>query len=441
METREEVIVTNGGIELRSRFAPGQLLEPYPTCTHCEGKGISVAGHLQHIESTFFEISKGRPELALFFGQRVIPPSDALARVAYMHRNDDVDKKRIIFLGDDDLTSVALALRGGASRITVLDIDRRFIKYVESVAAEYDLDIESYVLDLNAILPDDLIGQFDVFVADPYPTADASFESLFWSRGINMLDTSRVGVGYTFSAPSHKPTSHFLAAQTALTEMKVVITDIIPDFCQYMTIPEELTLPEKTLLQRVTGKRTSGVSHTKSLIRFETTSDTSPLIPPDAALDLDGLSTWVKHMYRHDLVQQVGLRNQVELARGALFGNQTWNRLLDSAQATLLASNGAEDNITSKASPNLVADLLAEVFGHQVLDLDFQRLYEKSPTTVRSLAQGNGYDLRDEEAQALYLFSVGGMEALQRTELLEKSHIHQLCILARLFESYYRRPG
>ena len=100
---------------------------------------------------------------------------------------EDVKGKRILFLGDDDFTSVAVSHIGKPARACVLDIDPRILDGIKEASAGEKLDIETVKYDARKSLPNELRGKFDVVFTDPPYTTEGV--SLFLSRAIEALDT------------------------------------------------------------------------------------------------------------------------------------------------------------------------------------------------------------------------------------------------------------
>ncbi|MEO0250808.1 MAG: bis-aminopropyl spermidine synthase family protein, partial [candidate division WOR-3 bacterium] len=57
-------------------------------------------------------------------------------RTLYPISHGDLDGKSIALIGDDDLLSIALALAGLPSNITVLDIDERLGEFIKKVSKD-----------------------------------------------------------------------------------------------------------------------------------------------------------------------------------------------------------------------------------------------------------------------------------------------------------------
>lgn len=113
--------------------------------------------------------------------------SPAVARRAkLMDFLQDLKDKNLLFLGDDDFTSIAVALTKKAASITVIDIDQRILDKIEEKAKELGLTITTKIYDVRKTLPNDMEGQFDVVFTDPPYTPEGT--KLFLGRAIQCLD-------------------------------------------------------------------------------------------------------------------------------------------------------------------------------------------------------------------------------------------------------------
>lgn len=119
-------------------------------------------------------------------------------RAGLLNFFEDVDGKKLLFFGDDDFTSVAVANFHTASGITVLDIDNRILETIGSISKNEELGINSDNYDARKPLPVPYFGKFDVVFTDPPYTVDGI--KLFVSRAIQALDpsnqTARIYVCY-----------------------------------------------------------------------------------------------------------------------------------------------------------------------------------------------------------------------------------------------------
>ena len=59
-----------------------------------------------------------------------------------MRLEGNLDNHAILFLGDDDLNSVAVGLMGGADKMVVLDIDPNVLSVVKEASKECSFEIE-----------------------------------------------------------------------------------------------------------------------------------------------------------------------------------------------------------------------------------------------------------------------------------------------------------
>ena len=119
-------------------------------------------------------------------------------RASLLNFFGDVTNKKMLFLGDNDFTSVAVANLHTASEIAVLDIDNRIIDKIDSISKSEKLDINSGHYDAGKTLPSSYSGKFDVVFTDPPYTTEGI--KLFVSRAIQALDllnqTARIYICY-----------------------------------------------------------------------------------------------------------------------------------------------------------------------------------------------------------------------------------------------------
>jgi len=144
----------------------------------------------------------------------------------------------ILCVGDDDLTSVALAFllhklyddkKNVKTKICVFEKDKRFINYIEEVSGKHDLPIICKELDLRDPLPLSLAGAFDCFFTDPPYTLAGM--SLFLSRGIGGL--KKESGQKVFLSFGHKPPEDVFRIQEVLLAHGLILRDIMQSFNQY----------------------------------------------------------------------------------------------------------------------------------------------------------------------------------------------------------------
>lgn len=127
-----------------------------------------------------------RPKAKREYDQFLATAQTVLKRVAIMRHFADIRGKKIIFLGDDDFTSVSVALAGGAKEILVMDIDARILERINEISKRNSLNISTFKHDLRKALPKNFQDRFDVVFTDPPYTGGGI--SLFLSRAISSLD-------------------------------------------------------------------------------------------------------------------------------------------------------------------------------------------------------------------------------------------------------------
>ncbi|KKQ83340.1 MAG: hypothetical protein UT06_C0023G0004 [Candidatus Woesebacteria bacterium GW2011_GWA1_38_8] len=94
----------------------------------------------------------------------------------------DIAGKRLLFLGDDDFTSIAVANIRKASGVTVLDIDNRILDTIGNMIINEGLEINLENYDARKALPTTYNQKYDVVFTDPPYTPEGI--ELFVSRAV-----------------------------------------------------------------------------------------------------------------------------------------------------------------------------------------------------------------------------------------------------------------
>jgi predicted methyltransferase len=170
-----------------------------------------------------------RPEPLTRLDQAHATPETALRRALYMLEEGDLEGREVLFLGDDDLTSVAAGLLGVARGITVIDIDGRLLGAIEEISDREKLGIECVLHDLRESLEEGLVGRFDVVLTDPPYTLPGL--RLFLSRAIDALRPRKTSSIYL--AFPDKPPLEMLEAHRAVNGMGLYVRELIPRFNVY----------------------------------------------------------------------------------------------------------------------------------------------------------------------------------------------------------------
>lgn len=153
-------------------------------------------------------------------------------RAALLDFLGDVRGKRVLFLGDDDFTSIATSSMRSAQEIAVVDIDERILNNIGGISNEVGLGIGTVKHDLRRSLPVGLRDKFDTVFTDPPYTPEGI--KLFVSRALEAIDrknqTARVYVCY---GNSDRAKERFLPIQEVLTGSGLLLRYAFDRFNRY----------------------------------------------------------------------------------------------------------------------------------------------------------------------------------------------------------------
>ena len=257
-------------------------------CTKCESMMVDIKSNSQMTKLLKYckGIITNRPAPTFIFDQRPVTAETTVRRVAYMALRGDIQGKKVAILGDDDLTSIALAKTGLCKEIVVFEIDKRMLKYINEISKRDNLHIKTISQDLTKNIPQKYFGYFDTFLTDPTPTPKPI--TLFTSLGIKLLKKEKGAIGYVSLYPSHMERE--LKFQKSLARMNVLVTDMIPFFGQYDFVEFTYSKTDLELLDKYANNEQK-ISFWEYFMRFETTEKTKPIELNLSALDLLGRAT------------------------------------------------------------------------------------------------------------------------------------------------------
>ncbi len=220
-------IFTETGKELVEYYLGFKM--PYDLkCPECNGKTIILDECFSEIMAIHKEYAKNRPIVNTSIDQSYATPETATNRAAFMADRGDLEGKKILFIGDDDLTSIPTALSELCEEIVVMDIDDRLLNLINSISEEDELNIKTIKHDFRKPILEEYKGKFDIVFTDPPYTLDGL--KLFISRAIEGLGKDG---GVLYLAFSHKPIDEFLELQKMLLNCGFVIYELIPGFNTY----------------------------------------------------------------------------------------------------------------------------------------------------------------------------------------------------------------
>ncbi len=180
--------------------------------------------------------------LEKYSGQRLYPDRNydqftatvetAARRASLLNFFEDVSDKRILFLGDDDFTSVVVANFHTASEITVLDIDDRILDKISSISKTEKLNIISGKYDALNPLPPYYTTKFDIVFTDPPYTINGT--KLFVSRAIQSLDPSNQAARiYVCYGNSDRAKERFIPIYEVFTTSGLMVRWVFDKFNRY----------------------------------------------------------------------------------------------------------------------------------------------------------------------------------------------------------------
>jgi predicted methyltransferase len=205
------------------------LSEVNGLCPTCEGKGIVLSDRFEETLKQFSQLTADRPPPDVAYNQGIIDSRDLALKAAFMDRRGDLEGRSVLLLGDDDLFSIFLASLGLSCRPMVLEIDDRFIRYINEKSDRHGLEITAKHYDVNTPLPDELHGACHVFVTEP-PEGIKGMR-LFLERAAEAIPAR--GSGYFGLTTLESSLAKWLVIQRFLVERRMVITDLLRNFSLY----------------------------------------------------------------------------------------------------------------------------------------------------------------------------------------------------------------
>ena len=144
----------------------------------------------------------------------------------------DLREKKLLFIGDEDYTSVAVASLGSPKEISVLDIDQRVLEGIEDSSKKISAQIYTFLYDARSVLPAKFRDKFDVVFTDPPYTANGV--KLFVSRAIECLSMeNNSGRIYVCYGNSDRAKERFLPIYDVFVSLGLMIRWVFDKFNRY----------------------------------------------------------------------------------------------------------------------------------------------------------------------------------------------------------------
>ena len=205
-------------------------------CSACSGRGIVVPAGLDAITERLAQYAAEAPSADMTLDQAHCTVETKLKRALILSQAGRLTSGPLMFLGDDDLISVAvvliskhLGLSELMSRLVVFDVDARIVEFLGGVFDDLDVTATMRTYDAREDLPADLIGTCTTVVTDPPYTVEGA--SLFLSRAVDALSPdSRGEILLSFGAKSPADT---LELQGRIGSMGLMARSILQNFNEY----------------------------------------------------------------------------------------------------------------------------------------------------------------------------------------------------------------
>ena len=217
--------------------------------------GYNFPECFESIKSDLRQILNNRPDVNYALDQSHVDVTTLIMRAAYLFHHDAIEGRDVLFLGDDDLTSVAVfllaqKLEAYPRSISIIDIDRRILDFIEATIDMNKIDCHLTHANLLEPLPSNMASQFDVFFTDP-PYTIKGFK-LFVSRGVESLkaDTGKYGF---INFPSRIP-DDTVELFALMSQMGLAVQEVVNGFNSY--IGAQIHASRSNMIRCVTSSAT-----------------------------------------------------------------------------------------------------------------------------------------------------------------------------------------
>ena len=140
----------------RELFAGGSLQLRRAACPACTGRGIVVGGELSPLVRELSQAVRGGPPARLELDQCHCTVDTKLRRLLAIHEAGALVGRRILLLGDDDLTALALQLlvrtygsRSTIASLAIVDVDPALVAFLRVELADAPFPVTCVEHDLR----------------------------------------------------------------------------------------------------------------------------------------------------------------------------------------------------------------------------------------------------------------------------------------------------
>jgi predicted methyltransferase/DNA-directed RNA polymerase subunit RPC12/RpoP len=229
VDRKRPVQLTARGRELFA--SPGGEIAAEAACPACAQREIVVPPSLAPVAEQLAAFADQAPTARVELDQVHCDVETKIRRALALHEAGALDGRRILLLGDDDLTSLAISVVAEhigvrPARIVVVEVDRDIVAFLRR--APFDVHVIAH--DLRDPLPLELRGSIDTVFTDPPYTVEGA--TLFLSRAAEAVaGESRADVFFAFGG---KRPEELLRVQQAIAEMGFVVRRLVRNFNEYL---------------------------------------------------------------------------------------------------------------------------------------------------------------------------------------------------------------
>jgi predicted methyltransferase len=210
----------------RERFGYGQLMRTEPA----DPLGARLA-EAAAIEKSMAGLIAEAPAARTGLDHVPATAETAVRRALWLDSSYDLSRSVLLFVGDHDLTSLAVGQVSPGADLMVVDIDEDTLEFIDGQASRLGVSVRCLAGDLRFGLPTRAAGQADLVFTDPPYTPEGV--ELFAARGLQGLanrDNGSLIVAYGYS--DLHPTLGF-QVQSAAHRLNLAYEAVLPNFNRY----------------------------------------------------------------------------------------------------------------------------------------------------------------------------------------------------------------
>ena len=254
-------VTENGNDILRNLFGKQEFVNQQ--CTACLGTGQITAPEAYAVIEKFETICQDRPEVDVTLDQSHATAETGVRKALFLLEKGLLGRS-IIFMGDDDLISVACFLvrkrfmseLENPGELVVADIDDRYLSYIKEITCDY---IKTFKYDVREPLPTEFHDRFDAALTDPSYTLNGITT---FAHRCNLAIKKDASLLLSMPLPA---SSELIHIQSNLLEMGWVIREIHQNFNKYHGASIHANQSTLLLVEKVLSTppdKTSGLRYT-----------------------------------------------------------------------------------------------------------------------------------------------------------------------------------